>query len=59
VPFAAVIKLKNAGRIGAEVSIVCILTGSGLKYTAAFAKHDLKSEKCSLDDLSGFIAKNY
>jgi threonine synthase len=59
VPFAAVRKLKNAGRISSEDSIVCILTGSGLKYTAAFAKHDLKSEKCSLEDLSGFISKNY
>ncbi len=59
VPLAAVKKLKKANRIGSEASIVCILTGSGLKYTAAFSKHDLKSEKCRLEDLSEFIAKNY
>lgn len=59
VPFAAVRKLKKEARIGAKASIVCILTGSGLKYTAAFDKHNLKSEKCKLENLNKFIAKNY
>jgi len=59
VPFAAVKKLKKAGRIEDKASIVCILTGSGLKYTGAFEKHNLKSEKCKLDDLSAFIAEKY
>ncbi|HKL09819.1 MAG TPA: pyridoxal-phosphate dependent enzyme, partial [Clostridia bacterium] len=59
VPFAALRKLRRAGCISGESSAVCILTGSGLKYTAALAKHNLKSEECPLENLSDFIAENY
>jgi len=59
VPFAAVRKLRSGGLIGGEASVVCILTGSGLKYTAALDRHNLKSEECRLENLSDFIAENY
>ena len=59
VPFAALRKLRSAGIISGDSSAVCILTGSGLKYAAALDKHNLKSEECRLESLSGFIAENY
>lgn len=59
VPIAAVKKLKETGVLSDDDRVVCIITGSGLKYTAAFAKHYMKSEECRLEDLGEFIAKNY
>ncbi len=59
VPFAALRKLRSAGKISGDSSAVCILTGSGLKYAAALDRHNLKSEECRLESLSGFIAENY
>lgn len=39
-------------------SIVCILTGAGLKYTAALDEHELDVSKCKLEELSDFIKKS-
>lgn len=59
VPLATVIKLRGIGKLVSDDRVVCILTGSGLKYTAAFERHCLTSESCKLEDLSGFIKENY
>lgn len=59
VPLAAIIKLKAEGFLTGNEKIVCIVTGSGLKYTAALEMHKLRSDECKLSELSGFIADNY
>lgn len=59
VSLASVRKLKEEGKIGKNDSVSCVLTGSGLKYTAAFEKHELESCECRLDELSGHIRDNY
>ncbi len=55
VPLASIIKLKNDGYIKESDSVVSIVTGSGLKYTAALDKHDLTSYTCKLEELSEYI----
>lgn len=59
VPLAAVKKLKNEGFLKDNDTVACIVTGSGLKYTAAFEKHNLKSYQCKLEELESFIANNF
>ncbi|MCQ1530777.1 threonine synthase [Lutispora saccharofermentans] len=55
VPLAVVIKLKAEGILKGNEKIVCIVTGSGLKYTAALEMHELKSSECKLKELGNFI----
>lgn len=55
VPLAAVIKLKNQNYLNENDSVVCVVTGSGLKYTAAFEKHKLNTIDCNIEDLSSVI----
>ncbi|WP_027624416.1 threonine synthase [Clostridium lundense] len=59
VPLAAVKKLKNEGFLKETDTVACIVTGSGLKYTAAFEKHNLKSYSCKIEELELFIANNF
>lgn len=54
---AGVKKLLNSGQISASDTIVCVVTGSGLKYTQVFDLYDFKEEKCKLDELVGIIVK--
>lgn len=51
VSLAAVRKLVEQKYLDYNESIVCILTGSGLKYTAALEKHNLSALECKLEDL--------
>lgn len=55
VPLAAVIKLKNENYLKEDDRIVCVVTGSGLKYTAAFERHDLSSIQCNIEELANII----
>ncbi|MEA3471774.1 MAG: threonine synthase [Thermodesulfobacteriota bacterium] len=55
VPLAALTKLREDGTIDEKSTAVCIVTGSGLKYTAAFEKHDLKAAECGIEDLADFV----
>jgi len=59
VPLAAVIKLKAEGFLKGNENIVCIATGSGLKYTAALDMQKLYSVECKIEKLIDFISKNY
>ena len=59
VPLASVIRLKRENIIREDQSVVCIVTGSGLKYSAALERHDLNSMECALDELSTFISENF
>lgn len=54
---AAIDKLYKEDIIGELDSIVCILTGSGLKYTAALDKHELDVYACKLEELNDYIKK--
>lgn len=56
VPLAVVERLKRDNFFRGDETIVCIVTGGGLKYTAAFEKHDLKSMECKLEDLKSFMS---
>jgi threonine synthase len=56
VPLAAVKKLKKKNTVDKNSTMVCIVTGGGLKYTAVFEKHDLKALDSTLENLNKFIA---
>jgi threonine synthase len=55
VPLAALTKLREDSAIDGKSTVVCIVTGGGLKYTAAFEKHDLKTAECGIEDLADFV----
>lgn len=55
VPLAAVKKLSRSGYFNKNDRVVCIVTGSGLKYTEALEKHDLCVKSCKLEDLNKMI----
>ncbi len=57
VPLAALTRLRAEKTIDEESTVVCIVTGSGLKYTAAFEKHDLKTAECGIEDLADFVKR--
>lgn len=57
VPLASLIKLRQTERIPENASVACIVTGSGLKYTAAFQHHHLSSQRTTLKNLNSFIQK--
>ncbi|MFC1724810.1 threonine synthase [candidate division KSB1 bacterium] len=54
--YAAVQKLKKEFVITAKESVVCLLTGSGLKYTEALKKYKLKIQECKVEDLAGLLS---
>lgn len=55
VPLAAVKKLREEKFFTAKDTIVCIVTGSGLKYMAALEKHSFKIHTCQLENLNEFM----
>jgi len=59
VPLAALRRLRQQGTIAQGESAVLVVTGSGLKYTAAFDKHELHSYTCRLDQLAGLISSEF
>jgi threonine synthase len=56
VPLAVVANLRTRGIIKEDHTVVCIVTGSGLKYTAVYGQHDLASRSCSMADLEMMIS---
>lgn len=52
---AAVKKLKKESYFKDEDTVVCIVTASGLKYTAALDEHDLKVHESKIEDLNNLI----
>lgn len=55
VPVASIRKLKAAGYLQGDDRIVAIVTGSGLKYTAAFNRHNLDYSHCRINELGDLI----
>lgn len=55
VPLASIKKLVAEGHLKDTDTVACVVTGSGLKYTAAFEKHNLKTYDCKIEELSDFI----
>lgn len=58
VSYAAVSALRKEGILTHRDKVVCILTGSGLKYTAAFEKHQLDIMTSTLEALGDFISEH-
>lgn len=54
-PIAAVRSLAEEGRITRGETVVCIVTGGGLKYTAAFDFHRFRVADCTLSTLEDHI----
>jgi len=52
---AAAGKLARAGKISAASRVVCVLSGSGLKYTAALEMQKLNAHECRLEEAAAFI----
>jgi threonine synthase len=52
VPLAALIKLKNGGKIDKDSTVVLMGTGGGLKYTSVFDKYDFKYKQIDLEDIN-------
>lgn len=57
VPIAAIRKLRTEGYLTEHDSAAAIVTGSGLKYTAAFERHQIHFATCRLADLHGLISE--
>jgi len=57
VPLAAVKKLRERDIIAHDDTVVCIVTGGGLKYTAVCERHDLIVRSCSLMGLEMLISQ--
>jgi threonine synthase len=55
VPLAALERLRGENIIDERSTVVCIVTGGGLKYTAAFEEHDLKAFECGPEELADFV----
>jgi len=53
--FAVVKKLAGAGKIRPGAKVICVLSGAGLKYTAALEMQPLQTHSCRLEDAAGFI----
>ena len=51
VPLAAVKKLLATRYLKSTDSVVCIVTGGGLKYTAALARHQLDMKKIGIEKI--------
>ena len=51
VPLACLRKARAEGTVTERQTAVLVMTGSGLKYTAAFAAHRLNWVDCSLEEL--------
>ena len=51
VPLAAVKKLLSNGYLKSTDSVVCIVTGGGLKYTAALSHHHFDVRRISIDKI--------
>ncbi|HOO89494.1 MAG TPA: threonine synthase [Syntrophales bacterium] len=58
VPLAALTRLREDGTIDEKSTVVCIMTGGGLKYTAALELHDLKVAECGIEDLSDYVKRH-
>ena len=52
---AAVKILKEEKNFRGGEKVLCVLTGSGLKYTAAFEHHELNYHLCKLDEMDNFL----
>lgn len=59
VPLAGLRQLKPRNFLAPEHTVVCIVTGSGLKYPAALEKHQLKIYESPLPELTEFIATSF
>jgi len=55
VPLASVKKLREQNLIGENDTVVCIVTGGGLKDTAVLEKHDLRIVSCRSENLNKMI----
>jgi threonine synthase len=55
VALAAVKRLSKENSLSRNDTVVCIVTGSGLKYMAALEKHSFKIHTCRLDNFHKFI----
>jgi threonine synthase len=55
VPIGAAYEAKKRGIISEKDRVITILTGSGLKYTAAFSSHKLSWHECHVNDLEKLL----
>lgn len=59
VPLAAIQKLRTENYLNGSETIVMIMSGSGLKFTEAFAQHTLTSGECKAEDIGRYIQANF
>ncbi|WP_432667282.1 threonine synthase [Wukongibacter baidiensis] len=59
VTVAAIRKLKEQRVVTGNETIVCIVTGSGLKYPTALKSHKLEIHTSNIDRLSSYVIKNF
>jgi threonine synthase len=56
VPLAAAYELARAGLLHRDDTVMCVVTGSGLKYPRAVEDRLSASGECSLDELCAYVA---
>lgn len=59
VPIAVIRRLRAENRLTGSEKIVSIVSGSGLKFTEAFAHHSLTSDECKLEEISRYIGERF
>ncbi len=55
VPIAAIRRLRSEGYLTSHDHVAAVITGSGLKYTAAFQHHQCSYSTCKLEQLRDLI----
>lgn len=53
--YSGLIHLIKEGIVTKNDTVACVLTGSGLKCTAIFEKHNLSSKRCNIDNLDSIL----
>ncbi|MCX7918167.1 MAG: threonine synthase [bacterium] len=57
VPLAAIEKMHREKKLKPSDTIVAIVTGSGLKYSAVLTHHTMNIQSCKLDNLDQFFSR--
>ncbi|HNT33541.1 MAG TPA: threonine synthase [bacterium] len=56
VPLAALRQLRKEGTVTEDATVVCVVTGCGLKYTAALREQPISTTHCTLEQLPSVLA---
>jgi len=56
VPLAVLKRMKSDGSLAKDMTVVCVVSGSGLKTIGSTQPHDVEIAECRLDDLAALLS---